>query len=455
MNAERNVMAFFEQNDILDDLKGSPLAILVGVSTRDVSAEEAERGLDELERLLDTAGGRVFARVMQARPSIDPATVIGSGKVDEIADLCKQNGVELVIFDMELSPAQIRNLEDGIGKDTHGEIRVIDRSMLILDIFALHATTMEGKVQVELAQLKYTAPRLSGHGTEMSRLGGGIGTRGPGESQLESDRRHMQRRIRALEDQLEEMDKNRRTMRATRQRSGIPTVALVGYTNAGKSTLLNRLTNAGILAENKLFATLDPTTRQYNLPGGEKILLTDTVGFIRKLPHHLIRAFRSTLDEAVLSDILLILIDASDPECREQLECTEALLEELGASDKPKLYVFNQCDKPEAQAAFALPGKSAGQGEAVFISAKTGQGLDDLLCKLTALVNGGKTRATFVIPNAKQGALSKLYAGGASIEDIDYGPEAVTVTAIVDAATRGALREYDTCPPKTTEEWEA
>ena len=443
-------MAFFEQHDILDHMKGMASAILVGVSTRDTSPAEAERGLDELERLLDTAGGRVFARVIQARPTIDPATVIGSGKVEEISALCEENKIELVIFDMELSPAQIRNLEDNI----EGDVRVIDRSMLILDIFALHATTMEGKVQVELAQLKYTAPRLSGHGTEMSRLGGGIGTRGPGESQLESDRRHMQRRIHALEAQLEEMDKNRRTMRATRQRSGIPTVALVGYTNAGKSTLLNRLTDAGILAENKLFATLDPTTRQYTLPSGDKILLTDTVGFIRKLPHHLIRAFRSTLDEAVLSDILLILIDASDPECREQLECTEALLEELGAADKPKLYVFNQCDKPEAQAAFALPGKSAGQDEAVFISAKTGQGLDDLLAKLTALIHGGRTRATFVIPNAKQGALSKLYAGGASIEDIDYGPEAVTVTATVDAATRGALREFDTCPQKSKQEWE-
>ena len=443
-------MAFFEQHDIVKDLQNAPLAILVGVSNRDISPEEAERGLDELERLLDTAGGQVFARVMQNKQSIDPATVIGSGKVEEIAALCEQNSIELVIFDMELSPAQIRNLEDGIGKG----IRVIDRSMLILDIFALHATTMEGKVQVELAQLKYTAPRLSGHGTEMSRLGGGIGTRGPGESQLESDRRHMQRRIRALEDQLEEMDKNRRTMRATRQRSGVPTVALVGYTNAGKSTLLNRLTDAGILAENKLFATLDPTTRQYTLPSGDKILLTDTVGFIRKLPHHLIRAFRSTLDEAALSDILLVLIDASDPECGEQLSCTEALLEELGASDKPKLYVFNQCDKPEAQAAFALPGKSAGQREAVFISAKTGMGLDELQDKLTALIHGGRTRATFVIPNAKQGMLSRLYAGGASIEDIDYGPEAVTVTAVVDAPTRGALRDYDACPPKAGEDWE-
>lgn len=439
-----------QSKNTIEEFQHAPRAVLVGVSTRDVSPEETERGLDELSRLLDTAGGEVYARVTQAKASIDPRTVIGSGKVEEISELCETGEVELVIFDMELSPAQIRNLEDDIGHD----VRVLDRSMLILDIFALHAVTLEGKVQVELAQFKYTAPRLVGHGTEMSRLGGGIGTRGPGESQLESDRRHMQRRIRSLEAQLEEMDKNRRTMRATRSRSGIPTVALVGYTNAGKSTLLNRLTDAGILAENKLFATLDPTTRQFTLPSGDKILLTDTVGFIRKLPHHLVSAFRSTLDEAVLSDILLIMIDASDPECEDELACTEALLEELGAGDKPKLYVFNQCDKPEAKAAFALPGKSAGQENAVFVSAKTGMGLDDLLDKLTDLIHGGKTRVTFVIPNAKQGAINTLYQSGAAIESIDYGSENVTVVAVVDERTRGALRAYDSCPPKQREDWE-
>ncbi len=441
-----------EQNKITDEFEKASRAVLVGVSTREISLEEVERGLTELSRLLETAGGETFACVTQAKQSFDPRTIIGSGKVEEIGALCEQNDIRLVVFDMELSPAQIRNLEDGIG---HG-VRVIDRSMLILDIFALHAVTMEGKVQVELAQLKYTAPRLVGHGAEMSRLGGGIGTRGPGESQLESDRRHMQRRIRSLEEQLEEMNRNRCTMRATRVRSGIPTVALVGYTNAGKSTLLNRLTNAGILAEDKLFATLDPTTRQYTLPSGDKILLTDTVGFIRKLPHHLVSAFRSTLDEVNLSDILLIIIDASDPECKEQLACTESLLEELGAGSKPKLYVFNQCDKPEAQAAFALPGKSARQDNAVFISAGTGLGIDELLERLTSLVHGSRMRTTFVIPNAKQGALNILYAGGAAIESIDYDAENVTVVAIADERTRGALRAYAICPPpETDEEWEA
>ena len=434
----------------LEGFEGTPRAVLVGVITGTERADDAERGLDELSRLLDTAGGEAVARVIQSKASPDPRTVIGAGKVEEIAALCESEDIALVVFDMELSPSQLRNLEDGIG---HG-VRVLDRSMLILDIFALHAVTLEGKVQVELAQLKYTAPRLSGHGTEMSRLGGGIGTRGPGESQLESDRRHIQRRIHALEAQLEEMDKNRRTMRATRKRSGIPTVALVGYTNAGKSTLLNRLTDAGILAENKLFATLDPTTRQYTLPDGDKILLTDTVGFIRKLPHHLVSAFRSTLDEATLSDILLVMIDASDPECAEQLSCTEQLLEELGAGDKPKLYVFNQCDKPEAQRSFPLPGKSAGQENAVFVSAQTGEGLDTLLERLTALVHGGKTRATFVIPNAKQGALNTLYQAGAAIESVDYGADAVTVVAVVDDRVRGALRQYDIAPPRRKEEWE-
>lgn len=432
----------------IQELEARSRAVLVGVCTREDTPERVDRDLDELARLLDTAGGSVFARVVQNKDTFDARTIIGSGKVTEVAALCRDHEIAMVIFDLELSPSQIRNLEDDIG----GDVRVLDRSMLILDIFALHAVSAEGKVQVELAQLQYTAPRLTGRGKEMSRLGGGIGTRGPGESQLEIDRRHIQRRIHALETQLEEMDRNRRTMRATRDRSGIPRAAIVGYTNAGKSTLLNRLTDAGILAEDKLFATLDPTTRQYTLPSGDKLLLTDTVGFIRKLPHHLIRAFRSTLDEAVLCDMLLILMDASDPECREQLSCTEELLRDLGAGDKPKLYVFNQIDKPEAKAMFALPDHSLLSENTVFISAKTGEGLDEFLMGVQRLLHAGKSRATFVIPNACAGEVNRLYTDGAAIEQIEYGEEAITVVAVVDDKLRGRLRAYDTCPKPDRED---
>ena len=261
-------------------------AILVGIASSTRELDECNRSLDELERLLDTAGGVCFAKVTQVKESFDPRTCIGKGKVEEIAELSKANDVSLVIFDFELTSAQIRNLENDIG-----DVTVIDRSMLILDIFALHAVSGEGKLQVELAQLRYTAPRLTGKGLELSRQGGGIGSRGPGESKLETDRRHLHEKIVALERRLAEMEANRAVMRAQRDRSGMPKVALVGYTNAGKSTLLNKITGAGVLAMNKLFATLDPTTRKAELPSGESVLFTDTVGFIRKLPHHLVKAF--------------------------------------------------------------------------------------------------------------------------------------------------------------------
>ena len=421
---------------MLDKIEAAK-AILVGVNTNDTSAEETEKSLDELERLLETAGGVCFAKVVQNKEHPDARTCIGSGKVAEIRDLCASYGVELVIFDPELSPAQIRNLEDGIGEG----IRVIDRSMLILDIFALHAVSGEGKLQVELAQLKYTAPRLMGKGTELSRLGGGIGTRGPGESKLESDRRHMKRRIAALEEELRELDRTRQTMRAARDRSGIGKVAIVGYTNAGKSTLLNRLTNAGILAEDKLFATLDPTTRKLELPDGTSVLLTDTVGFIRKLPHHLIHAFKSTLDEAVYADVLMIVIDASDPEYAEQLATTEELLAELGASEKPTLYVFNKCDRGAARA-FRSIGTYAENHRSVTISAQTGQGIDQMLEILQSLLNEGKKTVVFHIPNSEGGALNLLYKS-AVVENVEYGPEKMLVTATVDVKTHGMLRRYD------------
>ena len=411
-------------------------AVLVGICTDDVDGIELEKSLDELERLLDTAGGECFAKVIQNKDKPDPRTLIGSGKVREIAALCGNYGLSLVVFDSDLSPSQIRNLEDELGDD----VRVIDRSMLILDIFALHAATREGKLQVELAQLKYTAPRLTGKGIEMSRLGGGIGTRGPGESKLETDRRHMKRRIVALEEELRVLDKNRQTMRAARDRSGITKIAIVGYTNAGKSTLLNRLTDAGILAEDKLFATLDPTTRKYELPSGESVLLTDTVGFIRKLPHHLIKAFRSTLDEAAYADALMIVLDISDPESEAQLAVTENLLEELGAAGKPTLYVFNKCDRGAAFT--ATVGTPAAHPYTVTVSAKTGQGIELLLEKMQQLLHAGKQEVTFVIPNANAGAMNILYRD-ATVVDVEYGAEAMTVRAIVDEKTHGMLRQYD------------
>ena len=410
-------------------------AVLVGLVQRGESAQALERSMDELEGLLNTAGGECVARLTQSKEAPDARTMIGSGKAAELAYLCACNDVDLVVFDCELSPSQIRNLENIVGD----EVRVIDRSMLILDIFALHAVTGEGKLQVELAQLKYTAPRLMGRGTELSRLGGGIGTRGPGESQLETDRRHLQRRIRALEAQIDEMEKNRKTMRASRDRSGIMQVAIVGYTNAGKSTLLNALTDAGILAEDKLFATLDPTTRKYELPCGESVLLTDTVGFINKLPHHLISAFHSTLEEATMADVLLIIIDASDPRFAEQLEVTEKLLEELGAIGKPTLYVFNKCDRGFAE--IREIGHSAQIDNVAYISALTGQGMDVLISKLEAIVTDGKRRVTYFIPNSDAGALNTLYRV-ATVENVEYGADGITALALADAKARGMMKKY-------------
>lgn len=422
-----------------------PSAVLVGVDIgskfafdvtddRTLEEYEIEKSLDELERLLDTAGGKVFARMIQVKQAPDPKTFIGSGKLEELSELCSNNDIELAVFDTELSPSQIRNIEDALNNVT-----VIDRSMLILDIFALHAVSGEGKLQVELAQLKYTAPRLVGKGTELSRLGGGIGTRGPGESKLESDRRHIKRRIAALEGELEALEKTRRTMRAARDRSDIPEIAIVGYTNAGKSTLLNRLTDAGILAEDKLFATLDPTTRKLKLPCGEEVLLTDTVGFISRLPHHLVKAFKSTLDEAALADILMIVIDASDAEYRTHLAVTLKTLTELGAQGKPIIYVFNKCDRSADELPVLPP--DTDNSHTVYISALTGEGIDKLLSEIEAIIHNGKRLTEFKLSNSKIGALNTLYRL-ATVKNVEYGDEYVTVTAITDDKVRGMLKEY-------------
>ena len=416
--------------------KKNSTAVLVGVETPEMRDGECDASLDELERLAETAGAVVAARLVQSREKPDVRTVIGSGKVAELKTICSECGAELCIFDCEMSPSQIRNVEDEVG-----EVRVIDRSMLILDIFALHAATAEGKLQVELAQLKYTAPRLIGKGKQLSRLGGGIGTRGPGESKLESDKRHLARRVASLEAELEAVENTRRTTRSARDRSGLPRVAIVGYTNAGKSTLLNRLTDAGILAEDKLFATLVPTTTKFTLPGGESVLLTDTVGFNRKLPHHLVKACRTTLEEAALSDILLHIVDASDPEYPDEMKVTEELLAELGAGGKPTLIVYNKCDR-EADGIPAPALTPNGSNRAVCVSALTGQGVDEMVAMLEAIVREGKVRVTFRFPNSEAGALSSLYRM-AAVESVEYGDEYITAVALADAKTRGVLAAYE------------
>lgn len=405
--------------------------ITVGIAERSSEVEECNISLDELARLVDTAGGEVVARVLQVKESFDPRTCIGSGKVMEIAELCKSLEVDTVVFDFELTPAQIRNLENDINLD----VRVIDRSMLILDIFALHAVSGEGKLQVELAQLKYSAPRLVGHGTEMSRLGGGIGTRGPGETKLETDRRHMKERVLTLEKRLAEMEHTRLVMRSQRDKSGLPKVAIVGYTNAGKSTLLNKLTDAGVLSEDKLFATLDATTRKYTLPSGESILLTDTVGFVRKLPHHLVKAFKSTLDEVTYADILLIVTDVNDPEAERHIAVTEEVIGELSASDKPIIYVFNKCDKFDG----ALP--DGERENAVFLSAKTGEGVDRLVEKIEEIIRKTKKEYELLLPYSAQSMLSILY-NEYNVKSVEYTDDGVSVKVVLDEKGRGIYSKF-------------
>jgi len=417
-------------------------AAVVGIVTYENPQEACDASLAELERLLDTAGGQAVVRLVQNKETPDVRTYLGSGKVKELAELCRLNDVTLVVCDTELSPSQIRNMEDALDDgDPDRTIRVIDRSMLILDIFALHATSAEGKLQVELAQLKYTAPRLIGKGLQLSRQGGSgsIAARGPGETKLESDRRHIKRRMYALEEELRAVELRRATQRKQRDRSGICKVAIVGYTNAGKSTLLNRLTDAGILAEDKLFATLDPTTRKFTLPDGTEVLLVDTVGFIRNLPHHLIKAFRSTLDEAVYADIVLMMTDASDKECEAQLAVTEKLLCDLGAADKPTLCVFNKCDK-EAEQLPTAPA-SIPRENVFYVSAKTGQNVEALVNRLGELVNESTSRVTFAIPMARQDVVAGLYRF-ARVEEVAYEDDVTLVTAVCDARAKGMYREW-------------
>lgn len=406
------------------------LAILVGIAKKSSDIKECEISLDELSRLADTAGAETYAKVIQVKESYDPRTIIGSGKVLEISELVSKSGATLVVFDEELSPAQIRNLENDIGNVT-----VLDRSMLILDIFALHATSGEGKLQVELAQLKYTAPRLVGKGLELSRQGGGIGSRGPGESKLETDRRHLHEKVVALEARLRELENNRAVMRAQRDRSGLSKIALVGYTNAGKSTLLNLITGATVLSEDKLFATLDPTTRKAQLPSGEQILLTDTVGFIRKLPHHLVKAFKSTLDEVRYADILLLVSDISDPEWAEHLKVTENVIDELGAGGKPTVYVYNKADMCTFYSDVSF-GK-----DSVLVSAKTGSGVEELLLLIEDIIKRSKKEVKLLIPYTEQSLVSGIYNEYA-VKNIDYIDNGIMIETVLDDRGMGYYKKY-------------
>lgn len=392
------------------------VAVLVGI---DMGLYNAQVSMDELEELARTAGAVVAAKIIQKRDKPDSATYVGYGRLEEIKAFTEANDVDLLIFDGELTPSQQRNIED------ETDIRVIDRTTLILDIFAARARSNEGKIQVELAQLKYSLPRLGGKGAEMSRLGGGIGTRGPGESKLESDRRHIRRRIQSLQEELVQIAKRRENLRARREKDGVETVAIVGYTNAGKSTLMNTLTNAGVLAENKLFATLDPTSRALTLPDGRTVMLIDTVGLVRRLPHQLVDAFRSTLEEAANATVILNLCDASDECCTEHLNVTMNLLAALGCADKPIISVLNKCDL--CGGSFVLPA----QGEFVMISAKTGEGLGNLLAKIQLSLPLTRRKAELLIPYNEGGLVNYIREEGILIKE-DYRADGIYVKAVVD-----------------------
>ena len=402
------------------------VCILVSVDTGDFDAFVS---IDELEELAHTAGAEVFAKLIQKRDRPDNATYIGGGKLWELKNICDSNDIDLLIFDGELTPSQQRNIEN------FTDVRVIDRTMLILDIFALNARTSEGKLQVELAQLKYSLPRLTGKGVEMSRLGGGIGTRGPGESKLESDRRHIHRRINALEDQLKTLSKRRMLLRERRKKNAVTTVAIVGYTNAGKSTLLNALTNAGVLAENKLFATLDPTARALKLPDGRTVLLVDTVGFISRLPHDLVEAFKSTLEEVIYADLILNICDASDVEFEDHLNVTRRVVSELGAADKPMLTVYNKCDKAPNLRFFGESGND------VRISALNKIGFDNLLEKMCQLLENTRRKVNLLIPYDDGAAASKIRKEGAVVSE-EYREDGLYMEAVLDGRFLNNIKNY-------------
>lgn len=390
--------------------------ILIGVATSD--GDDTKESLDELEELVDTAGAATVAKVIQNRETIHPGTYIGKGKIEEVRELYDDLNATGVVCDDELSPAQLRNLEDAL------QVKVMDRTMVILDIFANRASTKEGKIQVELAQLKYRATRLVGLRNSLSRLGGGIGTRGPGEKKLEVDRRLIRDRISQLNKELKDVKQTRETTRELRSKSYTPIVAIVGYTNAGKSTLLNTLTSAGVLEEDKLFATLDPTTRNLELPSGEHLLLTDTVGFIRKLPHHLIEAFKSTLEEAKYADIILHIVDTSNPNAHKQMHVVYETLSMLEVKDKTIITAFNKIDKLEKEEVI----KDFKADRTVKISAKTKYGIDTLMDILEEILRERKVLIEKVFSYQEAGKIQLIRKYGQLLEE-EYQPEGIYVKA--------------------------
>ncbi len=404
-------------------------AILVGLNTggRDLLEESTTQSMEELEALADAAEVDTVAVVMQNRQTVEAATYIGPGKLQEVCELCQSLHPDFLLFDDELSGSQVRNIEEASG------VTVIDRSRLILDIFAGRATSREGKCQVELAQLQYLLPRLSGVGASMSRQGAGIGTRGPGETRLETDRRHIRTRIAKLKEDLKEIEQHRRTRRSKRLKEGIPQVALVGYTNAGKSTLLNCLTDAGTFAKDQLFATLDPLVKRMELAEDFPIVVTDTVGFVRKLPHHLVEAFRSTLEESIYADVVLHVVDASNPEYSLQMEVAQKLLASLGVKENVIITVFNQIDKAQGE----LPHMA----DSVCISAKTGEGIEELLNLLRKRLVPVRRSVTVCIPYS-EGKIAAMLHEKTKVEQEEFTENGQVMKVVADRELMSLLAPY-------------
>lgn len=406
-------------------------AVLIAVDTGDYDAEVS---INELEELAKTAGAEVVCQMVQKRAVIEGATFVGKGRLAEIAEFCENNQVDVIIADAELSPVQVRNIED------ETNVRVVDRTTLILDIFAGRARSKEGKLQVELAQLKYSLPRLTGKGTSLSRLGGGIGTRGPGETKLETDKRHIRRRIQYIKEELDDVERRRNMQHQRRKKNGVCVVAIVGYTNAGKSTLMNKLTDAGVLEEDKLFATLDPTARKLNLPDGQQIMIVDTVGFISRLPHQLVDAFRSTLEEATYADLILNVCDASSPECQNHIKTTNEILSSLfenGRIEVPVINVFNKCDRIVDMD--LLPYVSG--EKSVKISALTGEGLDSLLSEIQNALPQTRKRVNLLIPFDKGSIVAKIRQDGV-VHSEEYTAQGIFLDATAEISYLDKIRDY-------------